>query len=64
MKEQWGAYPDLYFYIGGLLYGLPSQKKNYFVMYCYLPLSLRAEGGFGITLKRVLYDLGYIVGAF
>jgi hypothetical protein len=45
---------------------MPShpRKKNYFVMYCYLPLSLRAEGGFGITLKRVLYDLGYIVGAF
>jgi hypothetical protein len=59
-----GGIARFIFLYRGLLYGLPSQKKNYFVMYCYLPLSLRAEGGFGITLKRVLYDLGYIVCAF
>jgi hypothetical protein len=33
-------------------------------VYYYLALPLRAEGGFGITLNRGLYDLGYIVGAF
>jgi hypothetical protein len=43
MKEQWGAYPDLYFYIGGLLYGLPSQKKK---LFCdVLLFTITFEGG-------------------